>query len=116
MGYIRHNAIIVTTWNEARMGAAVDQAYAIGLKIIGPSAEAINGYQTMVIVPDGSNEGWDESDVGDVKRQDFRDWLDTHINGDGSSSYEWVEIAYGNDDHAAEVVDSHWKRNPVIGP
>ena len=114
MGYIRHNAIVVTTWDEKRMGAAVDKAHEIGLSFIGPSADVVNGYRTMMVIPDGSKEGWDESEYGDTRRQAFRDWLDTYIHGDGSSPFEWVEIAYGHDDHSAEVVDSHWERNPVI--
>ena len=104
MGYIRHNAIIVTSWNEKAIESAVEKAREIGLQILGPSNQATNGYRSILVCPDGSKEGWEESDQGDQRRAKFRDFL----NGDGSTNLDWVEIAYGSDDQKASIVDHAW--------
>lgn len=113
MGYIRHNAIVITTWNEANIVAAADKAEEIGLQVLGPAPSVMNGYRSLMICPDGSKEGWVDSDIGDSKRLEFRDWLDAQRYDDGSSNFEWAEIAYGSDDAAAEVTHSAWKASNV---
>lgn len=108
MGYMRHNAIVVTSWNTDVIEAAACRARNIGLTVIGPSAALINGYRTMLVCPDGSKECWEESDQGDRRRADFRDWMNAQRHEDGSSSLEWTEIAYGSDDCTAEVEATAW--------
>jgi hypothetical protein len=109
MGYIRHNAIIVTSWNQDRLALAAFQARSIGLAVLGPSPPTNpNQYVSMLVCPDGSKEGWAESDSGDERRAEFRQWLDSQRHEDGSTPYEWAEIAYGSDDRKAEVVAVAW--------
>jgi hypothetical protein len=108
MGYIRHNAIVVTSWHSDATKAAAQQARDIGLLVLGPSDKAVNGYSTMLACPDGSKEGWIESNTGDRQRKAFRDWLETQRFEDRSSNLEWVEIAYGSDDREATIVASAW--------
>ena len=103
MGYIRHNAIVVTSWNDALINAAACRALNIGLTVLGPSEQATNGFRTMLVCPDGSKEGWEESDHGDRMRAAFRAWMNKQRYGDGSTSLHWVEIAYGSDDAEATV-------------
>lgn len=76
MGYIRHHAIIVTSTCEISMEKArIKAAELFGLgqvtQILPP---AINGYMTFFVGPDGSKEGWLESDGGDNLRMQFIDW------------------------------------------
>ena len=105
MGYIRHNAIVATTWQEESADALVAYASEVGAEaVVGP--EVTNGYRTVMIAPDGSKEGWQESDDGNERRRLIREWLDA--GGDRGIYFEWIEVVYGDDDSAASIVDSAW--------
>jgi hypothetical protein len=105
MGYVRHNAIIATAWQEGAAEALVAYAAGIGADAIaGP--EVINGYRTVVVVPDGSKEGWSNSNEGDERRQKIRAWLESE-----KYYWEWAEVAYGDDPANAEVVEHKWSES-----
>jgi len=108
MGYVRHNAIVVTSWSEGLIAEAAEVASAKGLRVLGPSDKATNMYRSMLVCPDGSKEGWEESDANDQRRKEFRQWLRDKAHEDGSTSLEWVEISYGNDDVGAEIIATAW--------
>lgn len=108
MGYIRHNAIVATTWDRHGIDAAATEARRIGLHVLGPDVADVNDWFTICIPPDGSKEGWEESDQGDEKRAAFRTWLASKVSEDGGYYFEWCEVAYGNDDMSAEIVRSTW--------
>lgn len=110
MGYVRHNAIIATGWQSEAVDALVAYATSLGAEAIRGS-EQINGYITVCITPDGSKEGWSNSDDGDDRRSKIREWL---LGADSRKQYfEWCEVAYGSDDAEASVVESAWKEtNP----
>ena len=103
MGYIKHHAIIVTSWDEKRIETAHTVALDTGNNVTGIVGPLTNGYCTFTIVPDGSKEGWPPSDDGDVSRHMFIEWITNN-----SDRLEWVYVSYGNDDWAATVVDSKW--------
>ena len=109
MGYMKHNAIVVTSWNPESINKAADKATEIGMQVIGPSDPVVNGYRSMLVCPDGSKEGWEDSDAGDERRSLFRKWLDEQQYADGSTSYHWVELTYGGDYHDATVVAHAWE-------
>ena len=101
MGYIAHNAIVVTAWELTSITAAAQKARDLGMTVVGPhEKEVINGYRSFLICPDGSKEGWDSSEDGDTRRADWKAWL----RASGHDA-EWCEIRYGYDDGNAEVVD-----------
>lgn len=108
MGYVRHDSIIVTTWNPEGIERALAIARQAGLNVLGPSRPTINGYQTLCVVPDGSKEGWIDSDVGDSRRRDFLAWLEGQGYDDGSSCFEWCAVSYGSDDACANITASAW--------
>lgn len=108
MGYMRHNAIVVTSWKEEAIKNAAAMAEKIGLRVLSQSEEVMNGYRSLLVCPDGSKEGWEESDRGEEKRGEFKKWLNEQRYEDGSSALEWVEIAYGSDDATAEIVAHAW--------
>lgn len=112
MGYILHNAIVITSWDDKAIEKAEEAALSFNLCILGPSAKesAINGYRTLLVCPDGSKEGWADSDDGNHRRRKMREWLRDHRLTDGSSLYEWCEVAYGSDDKDAKVIDSEWHK------
>ena len=95
MGYINHHAIVVTTGSKE----AIDSAHAKAFEIFGSLCSEIidsgmNGYATFFIAPDGSKEGWQDSDEGDERRTEFKNWLKV----DRHYSIEAVEIYYGGDE------------------
>lgn len=108
MGYIKHHAIVVTSWKSEAIEEAVEKAAGLSLQVLGPSDPVVNGYRSILVCPDGSKEGWDESDLGDKRRAAFKTWLMSTRYDDGSGPLEWAEIAYGNDDEAAEIAGIPW--------
>ena len=106
MGYIRHNAIIATGWQNEAVQALCDFAKSIGTEAIS-GEEMTNGYRTVIITPDGSKEGWETSTNGDARRGRIREWL--RNAGERGMFFEWCEVAYGNDDGNAQVVASEWE-------
>lgn len=109
MGFIRHHAIVVTSWDEERLTKAFDMAQELGLQVIGPSPQAFNHYRSFMVCPDGSKEGWAESDAGDERRERFCTWLHAQAVIDRGTYYKWVEIAFGSDDADALITDHAWK-------
>ena len=97
MGYIRHDAIVVTGWDYNRVRKAHNKATELGLIVSGIVESNINGYFSLLIPPDGSKEGWDESTVGDTRRQEWKEWAKT----EKELWLDWVHINYGGDDPEA---------------
>jgi hypothetical protein len=97
MGYIAHNFIIVTSWSSDALTAAHAEASRIFPCVSPISPATINNYQSFFIPPDGSKEGWAESDDGDARRCMFREWLHGQQYDDGSCSLTWCEVRLGED-------------------
>jgi hypothetical protein len=103
MGYMRHHAIVVTSYDVKRIDAAHNEAARLGLDITGILQAAVNEWHTFLVGPDGSKEGWDESDAGDHRRGQFIAWLDGQRFEDGSSPFDWAEVQYGDDERETKV-------------
>ena len=97
MGWQVHHAIVVTSWDEKLLAEAHTKASEIfpQEQVLPVSGESMNGYCSFMVAPDGSKEGWPQSDTGDARRQAFKAWLKTQEYEDGSSSLDAVEVAYG---------------------
>jgi len=65
----------------------------------------VNSWYSFFIGPDGSKEGWKESDTGDESRRVFKDWLQTKYFSDNSTSLKWVEVQYGDENLDTKIVD-----------
>ncbi len=106
MVYRRHHAIIVTGDNEG----LVDEAEEVADEIFGVDHVNIkeeseyNGFWTFMILPDGGYENCQESIEGDCNRDEFIKWLEEQKFGDGSSSFNWVEVQYGDDFGETKIV------------
>lgn len=108
MGYHRHHAIVVTSWREA----SVLKAHAEAERLFGDtrahvtpiSPVAVNGYTSFAVLPDGSKEGWPDSDRPDDAREAFKAYLsDMQTEGSWCS---WVEVNFGGDDGDYLAVDA----------
>lgn len=114
MGYIRHNAIVVTATYEDHIERAHAEAvrifhapesamctYAVVTEV---TPEAMNTTRSFLVGPDGSKEGWALSDEFDARRDTFIEWLRAQAYADGSSPLAWVEVQYGDDELETLVV------------
>ena len=104
MGYMRHHAIVVTSWDIASLQHAHDVASGYFDWVSPISPRAMNYYRSFFIPPDGSKEGWEESNDGDDARDQFIEWLELQCYEDGSSCYDWVEVQYGDANLETKVI------------
>ncbi len=114
MGYMRHHAIIVTGSHGNYLSRARKKAVSLFPYVSPISKVSINGYQSFFIPPDGSKEGWDESDLGDNARQKFKTWLRALCHEDYSSPLQWVEVQYGDENGETLITadsDEPWRKN-----
>ncbi len=104
MGYISHSAIIVTLGDW--MGGLEEFKETFNLlretplKFDGTAArympeptKGINGYYTFFVAPDGSKEGWDESNEMDKVREKVK------IAAQKIPYADIVTLRFGGDDH-----------------
>lgn len=116
MGYIRHDVTLIAT-NPDRPGGLPDiDAFRESMPeqwrplIVGPIPGVINGDVFYAFLPDGSKEGWGDSEEGDNRRAEFRALFTTHAYEDGSSADDVVTVSFGGD-HGSEVgvtTECHW--------
>lgn len=103
MGYMRHHAIIVSSWDREQIDAMRLEAITLAVEerlasLISPLVQsAVNGYSTFVVAPDGSKEGWGHSDAGDRLRERIVETLIAAEYADGSSRFAWAVVRYGDD-------------------
>lgn len=105
MGYMVHHTIVVSSCNDALL----DKAYLKAQEIFGDQVSnvvesVVNGYRSFFIAPDGSKEGWKDSDYGDMRRDEFVAWLDEQRYEDGSTSLGWVEVQFDDDELDTKVI------------
>jgi hypothetical protein len=103
MGYIRHDAIIVTAWDSERLARCVAKAAELGLchtEIVGSKS---NGYASFMIVPDGSKEGWPASDEGKTAREAWIFWA----RNTEELWADWVLVNYGGDEPEYTSIADH---------
>lgn len=120
MGYIRHHCMIVHThgaelaqqarkaFREFASGAGfllVNGDDARGL-VQGPFLSPVNAVYTLFIQPDGSKEGWADSDRGDAFRDKCKEWMKSQMWEDGSGPFQWVEVISHDEAHYACIPDS----------
>jgi hypothetical protein len=118
MGYMRHHGILITGFDKERVQVAHQKAREIfDETLVSEIKESvINGYYSFAIFPDGSKEGWTDSDRGDQNRVEFIAWLQAQLYEDKSSPYDWVLVQYGDDELETCVVSDsdQWRREERI--
>ncbi len=90
MSLIQHHAIIATTWDEEVFNQVCSKIEKEKLNDYFLFHRAnVNGYCTILCPPDGSKEGWNESDEGDKRRKWFMELL--------KATHHWsiVYVTYG---------------------
>ena len=101
MGYLRRHAIVVTGYDYREPKDILD-AHAKATEIfpwVSPICPPqVNNERSFFIPPDGSKEGWGESDEGDKRRDAFVGWLKSF-----SGYVHWVEVCYAEDEPDTRV-------------
>lgn len=107
MGYIAHDAVIVVTEDYREGGLPDMDAFRASMPehfrhlVIGPVQTVANGSTCYVFLPDGSKEGWVDSDLGDEWRRRFKELFRLAYD-DGSSPDDVVSVRFGGD-YGSEV-------------
>jgi hypothetical protein len=107
VGYIRHDAIVVTSFDAKYLRAARRKADALGLPVSQIVTSYTNGYVSFLIAPDGSKEGWGASDAGDGARAAWKEWAHEQRKSE-DLFIDWVHLSYAGDDvNDTYIVESH---------
>jgi len=97
MGFIRHDAIVVTSWSDADIEAAHARALTCFeetcAEVTNITGAAMNGYRSFLVAPDGSKEGWTDSDDAEDAREDFVAWLQ-----EDGPLVSYIEVRFGGDE------------------
>lgn len=99
MGIVKHEAIIVTSWNESIIAEAHDKAAVMFGGLVSPlMMSSVNSYRTFLISPGGSKIGWEDAIEHDAKVEKYCKWLDGLAYDDGSTAIKSVRVRYGEMD------------------
>jgi len=112
MGHVVHHAVIVTipeyiynARERRHEGLMPDiDAFRASLPahwqplLVGPIPSVVEGYATYMFAPDGSKEGWPDSNQGDEYRQQFADLFRFRYE-DGGTPFEVVEVGWDREGH-----------------
>lgn len=111
MGYIKHNTIIITSYIEDSIREVREMAHNVFNKWLGPYdgsknimvseviSGVVNGQYSFFISPDGSKEGWEDSNKGDYARDELYEWF---LNNE--TYCDFIEVRFGGDDNICEIV------------
>ncbi|MCZ6655585.1 MAG: hypothetical protein O7D91_21460 [Planctomycetota bacterium] len=108
MGIINHNAVIaVTSMSHIahEMHVWIRQQNPEDCFALSPAQ--VNDTTSFILWPDGSKEGWQESDDGDDLRSKFIRRIAEDDYSDGSSPWAWVEVGFG--EYGQEVLAGNCK-------
>lgn len=111
MGYHIHHAIVCTSWKDEHIEEAHKRASSIFKRHCVSSIikGVVNGYRSFFIAPDGSKEHWNESDVFDDLRKQFKEWLVRE-----NLFIDWAEIGFGGDEPKKnEYIEQGFYKEPV---
>ncbi len=94
MGYIKHDSIIVTAWDEKYIKPIHKKAKALLPGLTSALVHGlINGQISFFIAPDGSKEFWNTSDECDEKRQQLVNYIEAK-----NTFVDYIAIRFGGDD------------------
>ena len=108
MGDIKHHAIAVTSGVDDLLKKAHDKAIEIFKDQTSEILQSTtNSYKSFFIAPDGSKEGWEESQIGNKKRATFVKWINNQADDDGGNSLSFCEFFYGEDNGYSKIENNN---------
>ena len=106
MGYIKHKAITVTSWDSEKLEKVHTKAKSVcGDRVSEIIKSPVNGYISFIVCPDGSKEGWDSSEQGDKEDSELVDFINEQAYEDGSNSISYIHYFYGEDNRNAGIIN-----------
>lgn len=105
MGYIRHHTIIITSFDHKTILEVTREAKKIFSSLVSNVIKSMNGFESFFIAPDGSKEGWEDSDFADRGRKQFIKFIKSKTCMDGSNPISFVEIFYGDNDGECKIIN-----------
>ena len=112
MGYHVNHTIVVTCWDIKLLRRTWKEAKSIfsgtGHHISNITPPANNCYQSYLIAPDGSKQGWETSIKGWNARKKFI----TYLKEFKPYPPGWVLVQFDDDNHHTLVLDSNDHFNP----
>ena len=117
MGTIWHNSLVVTSSDAHELAAVRTKAVELFGGLVSPVIKSdSNGYLSFFIAPDGSKEGWPESDDMDRRRAALCKFMS------GCTYVKYVDVGYGKTffGHKARIertnmLESDGGREPPCG-
>lgn len=102
MGYFRRHTIVVSDSIKSNIELAHVKAldYFSNRMVSNILNAPINEFYSFFIGPDGSKEGWDESNNYDELRDEYINWLKSN-----NMCMDWVYLQYGDDDGYTTLLD-----------
>ncbi len=73
------------------------------------------GNRSFFVGPDGSKEGWAESDEWDMRRNDLIEWMNAQRYDDDSTALKWALVQFADENGEAEILrhsEGFTERNP----
>jgi len=100
MGFHAHKTLIVTSYNAGLILTAHDKACALfsARGVSNLSDALVNGFSSFAVWPDGSKEGWSESDDVDELMRTYILWLEDQQFSDGGNALDWGLCQFATDD------------------
>lgn len=89
------------------------RAIEIGLGVSEVYHPPVEDWFFFAVFPDGSKEGWTESDDGDRKRAAFIDELNRWRMGNSPGHIQWMEVQIGDDGNEHKITRhgrQRWRR------
>lgn len=90
LGYTVHHAIIVTGRDRERVNRLRLCALDLDACVSELAQAPVNAYWSFAVFPDGSKEGWSESDRGDERRRNI-------VKAATEAGMDFVEVCFGGD-------------------
>lgn len=117
MGTVQHDVVIATAYRGRELDMevndfAVHYPKAVTFLTRSPKrGAAVNGYVTWFFGPDGSLDGWAESDLADVEREAFEKAVR------GVLGVRLLRVSFGEMGlQCSELVSGVWVHAPAKGP
>lgn len=118
MGTVKHQTVIVTSWDHASLHEVQQKAKEIygkhlplmlfsrisGDTLVSEIIQGVvNAQYTFFIAPHGSKLGWYEAINAEKVEEEFLDWLE---NSPNHTSCQYVAVSFGGDGDYEEITDS----------
>ena len=115
MKNIKHHTILVTSHDENSLSLIRNEIAVIfslymeaknGHQLISPIVPSlINKFCSFFIAPDGSKEGYDASEDGNIIRKKILEFLNSLNDSDGEHIVKFVELCYGTENGEAMILN-----------